>query len=296
MTTESRVTRLLDLVGAPSSWRDLSFSDSEYANWAARSRLVGGNDSNVRTVLIRSGPKSTTAVRNIARRLNIRGAIAFKTKNAGYRVLLRTDEKSRIFPLDSDAACGHMEAAFKRAEFGTTPIRAEVAIEDVVDTISLSTADFTNRGWGVFSTHYLENRLLPQLEKTKLDEAEELRASLGNAEKMLSALGWERDVNSTDAGSVRVIASGEQDLDITGRSGEVAPSYSAVTALAEHAWVLLTNGLSWRLYTDRASASTTTYFEINLVPEPGSGPAAVSGRHLREEFVCGGRAAHSQNT
>ena len=267
MTTESRVTRLLDLVGAPSSWRDLSFSDREYANWAARSRLVGGNDSNVRAVLIRSGPKSTTAVRKIARRLNIRGAIAFKTKNVGYRVLLRTDEKSRIFPLDSDAACGHMEAAFKRAEFGTTPIRAEVAIEDVVDTISLSTADFTNRG--VFSNHYLVNRLLPQLEKTKLDEAEELRASLGNAEKMLSALGWERDVNSTDAGSARVIVSGEQDLDIAGRSGEVAPSYSAIAALAEHAWVLLTNGLSWRLYTDRASASTTTYFELNLGPEPG---------------------------
>ena len=47
-------------------------------------------------------------------------------------------------------------------------------------------------------------------------------------------------------------------------TGEVAPSYRAVSELKQTPWVILTDGITWRLYTSRVSASTTNYFEINL--------------------------------
>ena len=47
-------------------------------------------------------------------------------------------------------------------------------------------------------------------------------------------------------------------------AGRVAPSYRAVSELRQTPWVILTDGITWRLYTSRVSASTTNYFEINL--------------------------------
>lgn len=44
----------------------------------------------------------------------------------------------------------------------------------------------------------------------------------------------------------------------------MAPSYRAVAELGNTPWVILTDGITWRLYTSRVSASTTNYFEINL--------------------------------
>lgn len=269
MTSEQRLTSLLELVGAPQSWRGFDFGEHEYAGWNASSRLVGGADSDIRTVLISSGPRDIKSVQKMAKKLGLSGVIAFKTEKAGYGMLLRTSEKSRTFQLGTEAACEHMEAVFRQTEFGTTSIKAEVAIEEIVDTASVTTGDFINRG--VFSNHYLKNRLLAELERTMRDDAEALRASVGDAKNMICALGWKENANSTDAGSAYVIVSDEPDLGMARGPGEVAPSYLAVTELARHAWVILTNGRSWRLYTNKASASTTTYFEINLEPEPTPG-------------------------
>ena len=45
---------------------------------------------------------------------------------------------------------------------------------------------------------------------------------------------------------------------------DVAPSYTAVAELQHATWVILTNGISWRLYTNKVSASTTNYFEVKI--------------------------------
>ena len=42
------------------------------------------------------------------------------------------------------------------------------------------------------------------------------------------------------------------------------PATGAVAELKNRSWVILTNGVVWRLYTNRISASTTNYFEVNL--------------------------------
>ena len=47
-------------------------------------------------------------------------------------------------------------------------------------------------------------------------------------------------------------------------SNESVPSHQAVSALQHSRWVILTNGLLWRLYSARANAASTNYFEIDL--------------------------------
>ena len=93
----------------------------------------------------------------------------------------------------------------------------------------------------------------------------------GDAQKSLSLLGW---TNLQESGGVyrsRTIPNAsilvvERGLDFgMQRSAEdVAPSYRAVAELENTPWVILTDGLTWRLYTSRVSASTTNYFEISL--------------------------------
>ena len=262
MTSEQRLTGLLDMASTAQQLELNLGKYPEYADWKGHSRRMGG--SLLRAVFIRIGPRDVKAVQRMAKRCGLHGIIAFNTEKAGYGMLLRTDEKSRVFPLVSDAACDHMYAVFRQTEFGSTELKAEMAIEDIMDTASITTEHFINRG--VFSNHYLENRLLAELEQTIGDKAEAMRP--GNVKDMVRALGWSQNANRTDSGSVHVVVSEEPDLGMARGSGRVAPSYEAVTRLADHAWVILTNGRSWRLYTDRVSASTTTYFEINLKSKP----------------------------
>ncbi len=47
-------------------------------------------------------------------------------------------------------------------------------------------------------------------------------------------------------------------------SSEAVPSHQAVSALQHFRWVILTNGLLWRLYSARANAASTNYFEIDI--------------------------------
>ena len=61
-----------------------------------------------------------------------------------------------------------------------------------------------------------------------------------------------------------VIVERGQDFGVQRSSEDVAPSYRAVAELRNTPWVILTDGITWRLYTSKVSASTTNYFEINL--------------------------------
>ena len=66
---------------------------------------------------------------------------------------------------------------------------------------------------------------------------------------------------------------------------EAAPRYRAVAELGNTPWVILTDGITWRLYTSRVSAYATNYFEINLEARQ---PASL--RYLVAIF---GAAAHA---
>ena len=74
-------------------------------------------------------------------------------------------------------------------------------------------------------------------------------------------MGWKKNNFNNTA---RVIVTDQENFSLRKSSDDVAPSYTAVSELSKYRWVILTNGLKWRLYSSRVSASSTNYFEINL--------------------------------
>ena len=274
MNLESRVLHILDLAGRSQPLKPSNIDRfDEYTSWQVHSNILGGGGGaserggDMRAVFIKNGPKDVKAVQQMSRDLGLKGVIAFNTQKNGYGMLLKTDQKNKVYSLSSESACTALQTIFEQVDFGTTSIKAEIAIEEIMDLTSVASLDFINRG--VFSRHYLETRLLAKLEQTVDKKTDALKPHIGNTKKMLKDLGWSPDSSkNTDSGRVCIITTEEPDLGIARKSGSVSPSYAAVTKLSEHAWVILTNGKTWRLYTDKAAASTTTYFEITLEDNP----------------------------
>lgn len=159
-------------------------------------------------------------------------------------------------------------SAFRGCDFGQTELSMSAAIDSVIEVIPSTTPDFVNRG--VFSTHYLQNRLFDELKNRDIEgEAKALSASSG-ARETLRTLGWNVGGDSdtyflnTASGNVAITITDAENFGISQEPGRMAPSYAAVAELKRAAWSVLTNGRLWRLYTDKVSASTTNYFEVNL--------------------------------
>ncbi len=94
VTLESKIARLLELVGITQPVRDLDLEGyPEYASWKAHGHRVGSPDSDIRAVFIKSGPRGIKSVQKMAKRCDLRGVIAFSTKKAGHGILLRPEEK-----------------------------------------------------------------------------------------------------------------------------------------------------------------------------------------------------------
>ena len=92
-----------------------------------------------------------------------------------------------------------------------------------------------------------------------------IRSKIGNTpDVILDALGWSGSEGTYYDGKVSVIITNQTDFSIREKNSDVAPSYTAITQLEKSQWVILTNGTKWRLYTNKISASSTNYFELNL--------------------------------
>ena len=92
-----------------------------------------------------------------------------------------------------------------------------------------------------------------------------IRSKIGSTpDIILDALGWSGSEGTYYDGKVSVIITNQTDFSIREKNSDVAPSYTAITQLEKSQWVILTNGTKWRLYTNKISASSTNYFELNL--------------------------------
>ena len=188
---------------------------------------------------------------------------------SSYSIFFKSGSYSAVFGLDSNDACDQIQTVLSTADFASadSKVKARLAIRKTIENIPTTTSNFNNRG--VFSTHYLKGRLLERNGNAKADGLE--AAWEGNTKKSLSLLGW-RDLdgsnnvyrsNASPQATVVIVERG-QDFGVQRSSEDVAPSYRAVAELRNTPWVILTDGITWRLYTSRVSASTTNYFEINL--------------------------------
>ncbi len=213
-------------------------------------------------MVVGNGPKNLAAIKKTI--TADKCAVLFVPRNT---LFLRAFGESCSAVLNSDADVERVGAILRSCNLSEAGLGTEyiAGILKAIRAIPVATEHFDNRG--VFSTHYLKGRLWDDLRRDIRPDVVAARASLGGcAEEVLAALGWKLDglksgrTHKADGASVVVTSS--KDLGARTRDA-VAPSYTAVAELKHSAWVILTNGTIWRLYTSRVSASTTSYFEID---------------------------------
>ena len=263
----SIIRDILSAIGLSSECRALPDSRGQ-AGWGKyRFQKADGGETPVPVLLFEH---KTKAISDAKRQVSgIFHCIALFHLKSSYSVFFKSGSYSAVFGLDSNDACEQIQTVLSTADFASSDskVKSRLAIRKTIENIPTTTSNFNNRG--VFSTHYLKGRLLGRSGNAKADGLE--AAWEGNTKKSLSLLGW-RDLdgsnnvyrsNASPQATVVVVERG-QDFGVQRSSEDVAPSYRAVAELRNTPWVILTDGITWRLYTSKVSASTTNYFEISL--------------------------------
>ena len=205
-------------------------------------------------LLVAHGPKNITDIKRVAKDYDTCAIISSSLK----KMLIRTLEKTYVASLDSDMEYSRIANILEAHNVGAARSELELnaCLENVIDAIPSTAEYFENRG--LFSTHYLRHRIFDDAPDIDILA---LRSAGNDAKKLLDVLGWKADGLSD---LVRVVVTQQENFSMRENRDNVAPSYTAVSELSGHRWVILTNGRKWRLYTSRVSASSTNYFEINL--------------------------------
>ena len=263
------VTGLLDMMNLSTTPRpipDAGMQPGWYAYWFPR---PDGAEPPVRVVLLRHKARGILGAKRQIQGLS--NCVALFHLKSSWHMFFRSGPHSAVFGLDSDDAYEHIQTLLSTSGFDAASgsISAMLAIKKIINNIPTTTKNFNNRG--VFSTHYLKTRLLDDISHT-CDMAGLEAAWDGNdVLQTLGLLGWD-DLeyidgvyrSQTHPGAAILVVERGPDFGILRDADSAAPSYRAVAELKNTAWVILTDGVVWRLYTSRVSASTTNYFEINL--------------------------------
>ena len=265
-----KIVGILSLIGATPEYKTIQekwWVAYKNRGWRGYSFRRGNDkDSLVPIFLFEHDVKTARETRDVTSEIS--NCIAIFHLKSEYSIFFKSGGESTLFKLDSDDAYEHILAALNLADYASASTRMEmrIRIKRTINNIPTTTQNFNNKG--VFSTHYLKNRLFTDMD-INVDDFRDVWE--GNAKKSLACLGWtslegENGVyrSSTTRAVSIVVADHGQDFGVRRNAGDVAPSYRAVAELRNTPWVMLTNGTVWRLYTTRVSASTTNYFEINL--------------------------------
>ena len=259
--SKSVASQLLPLFGVdPGQVQHLDFGNG----WDCKSILRSDTAKPpVPVILIKSGPKNIAEVRKMIKH---DGCVVL-IESGKPSLLLRSMNESYAVVIDGDGELDRVKSILRRhsVDEAKSILVFEAKLLKVIVALQTATEYFDNRG--VFSNHYLRNRIWDDIkfaQRNMEQEVEAVRAVLGSTKDMLAALGWKADIKDRvykklDAS---IVVTNQSELGI--RIGDdVAPSYRAIAALKNNTWVILTNGRIWRLYTNKISTSTTNYFEIN---------------------------------
>ena len=225
-------------------------------------RRTDGSDPPVPVVFAASGPRGITDIKNAITTDSC--VVLLAARNM---LFLRALGKSLSVQLDGEGEHERVCRILTSCGISGKSMGYLRGLRRAIRNIPVSSAHFDNRG--IFSNHYLKNRLWDDLRRDIGPEVEAVVAVLKKSpEDMLAALGWDLDICKRTGKTYRfkgasvVIATKGRNLSVRTRD-DVAPSYTAVAELKHSTWVILTNGREWRLYTSRVSASTTNYLGID---------------------------------
>ena len=229
--------------------------------WLSYSLNHNSNTSDIPIILIERGPKNITEVKNVMKNFN-NCVILFLERNT---LFLKIPGASITIVLDSSSEYERTASILQSCNLDNakSDLQLQLGIKKAIEAIPSATGTFDNRG--VFSTHYLRNRVFDD-SKIDIDKIlDNVKKKIGDTPKViLKTLGWDMSDGTYHDGKVSVMITNQDDFSIREKNSDIAPSYTAITKLKESQWVILTNGTRWRLYTNRISASSTNYFEILL--------------------------------
>lgn len=225
-------------------------------------RRADGSEPPVPVVLAASGPRGVADIKKAIRADSC--VVLLASRNT---LFLRALGKSLSVQLDGEGEYERISRILASCGISGKAMGYLRGLRKAIRDIPVSSEHFDNRG--IFSNHYLRNRLWDDLRRDIAPEAEAVRGALKKTtEDMLAALGWDLDSGKRTGKTYRfkgvsiVVAPAGRNLSVRTRD-DVAPSYTAVAELKHSTWVILTNGKEWRLYTSRVSASTTNYLGID---------------------------------
>ena len=229
--------------------------------WLSYSLNHNSNTSDIPIILIERGPKNITEVKKVMKNFN-NCVILFLERNT---LFLKIPGASITIVLDSSSEYERTASILQSCNLDNakSDLQLQLGIKKAIEAIPSATGTFDNRG--VFSTHYLRNRVFDD-SKIDIDKIlDNVKKKIGDTPKViLKTLGWDMSDGTCHDGKVSVMITNQDDFSIREKNSDIAPSYTAITKLKESQWVILTNGTRWRLYTNRISASSTNYFEILL--------------------------------
>ena len=272
--------RLLSLFDVdPSQAYPLDFGAGGGGGKGYGMRCANGPDPPVPVGLVASGPRG---IEDIKKGITADSCVVlFASRNT---LFLRVLGKSLSVQLDGEGEHERVCRILESCDISGKTMKYLRGLRCAIRGIPVSSAHFDNRG--IFSNHYLKNRLWDDLQRDISPVADAVKTAVKKSpEDILAALGWDLDSGKRTGKTYRfkgvsiVISPVGRSLSVRTHD-DVAPSYTAVAELKHSAWVILTNGREWRLYTSRVSASTTNYLGIDTGggdPEPLRYLAALFG-------------------
>ena len=222
------------------------------------SYVLNPNQKAVPIILIKRGPKNVAEIKKTIK-IHNSCIVIFEERHT---LILKYQKSILDFPLDGESDYQKIAAAFKSANFAeaSSDFTLSKALKTVMNAIPNTTKDFDNRG--LFSTHYLRQRLFDD-SRADMSGLNDIHGMIGKPEEVMKALGWGTEDGVYLEGKVSMTVTKQNEFSIR-TDDDVAPSYTAISKLSDSQWCILTNGIKWRLYTNKISASSTNYFEIAL--------------------------------
>ena len=250
---------LLEALGADST----NGSDVEINGWTGRS-FLHSTCKHFKFVVIDDGPKSIREAKEMFRHDD---EYVILIPKMGV-VLLKSGEKSITEIIHDAPDHERIVTAISGSTIKTAKneVVLGVCLDEIIDNIPKASSDYVSRG--MFSAHYLKTRLFNDTWKGTEDLAKEIQRKKTKPSTLFSILGW----NTVEIGAhkvnthVTIIRTAQKDLGLKIGNG-VAPSSEAVAALKRTPWCILTNGINWRLYTNKIATVTTDYFQVDYKPD-----------------------------
>ena len=180
-----RIKDLISVMGLSTKLR--SIPNDKPDGWG-KYRLLKSAEGETTLVPIFFFTHKTKPVDDAKRQVtNIPYCVVLFHLKSSYRLFIKCSSKSLMFGLDSIEACEQAGTALDSAGFATATQQTMVliAMRNAIENIPTTTEIFNNRG--VFSTHYLKNRLFDN-NTTNLDNIEGLWDC--DVKKSLELLGW----------------------------------------------------------------------------------------------------------